>query len=109
MGYYIYIERKPTMKLLTLAATALVAATAIIAPAEARPNEGCGTLSSGMEYCISNRGYYTTRLNVVRDSWNTNRGFILDVNCQTGEWGAYEVSGYSKASLNGWARTVCTW
>jgi hypothetical protein len=97
-------------KLLTLAATTLVAATALITPgAEARPVEGCGTLSSGMEYCITNRGYYTTRLNVVRDTQYTNRGFILDVNCQTGDWGAYEVNGYSKASLNGWARTVCTW
>ena len=98
------------MNFKALAATAIVAATALIAPgAEARPVEGCGTLRSGMEYCISNRGYYTTRLNIVRDTQYTNRGFILDVNCQTGDWGAYEVSGYSRASLNSWANTICTW
>ena len=72
------------MKLLTLAATALVAATALITPAEARPNSTyCNTLDDGTEFCVAPVGRHSVSV-TVDNKWD-DTGFIAHGNCATGE------------------------
>ena len=94
------------MKLLTLAATALVAATAIIAPAEARPQYSfCGEFNNGEEYCVSNVGSRSVQLTV--DNKFNKTGFTGHMDCGTRRLQWRDNEGWSEAQMRHMLNGFC--
>lgn len=94
------------MKLLTLAATALVAATALITPAEARPNRTyCNTLDDGTEFCVAPAGRNGVHV-TVDNKWD-NTGFIAHGNCSTGDVQWRSNTGWMNKNIVSTVQYIC--
>ena len=94
-------------KLLTLAATTLIATTALLAPtAEARPGRTyCNTLDDGTEFCVAPAGRNGVHVS-VDNKWDKT-GFIAHGNCNTGEvqWRAND--GWANKNIVETVRYIC--
>ena len=94
------------MKLFNVIAAAAVIGTSFftINPAEARAH--CTTNRHGAGVCMEWLG--GRKIKVLVDDKFNDTGYIMWVDCNSGNWRVRANTGYSRANLNHEARKACT-
>jgi hypothetical protein len=95
------------MKLLTLAATALIAATTLFVPeAGARPNRTyCNALDDGTEFCVAPVGRIDVHVTV--DNKRDGTGFMAHGDCTTGDVQWKNNEGWTNENIIETVRFLC--
>jgi len=94
------------MKLFGLFAAASVIGSTLISANPAKAGSYCTVNHHGAHVCVT--AYGSRQAEITVDNTYNETGYIMFINCNSGNWRVRANTGYSRSDLNNEARKACS-